>query len=778
MRMEDVQAGKATPGSSIASERWKNPTEAYATFDFEGAGLGISADWETGSVITVIPGLQCDKRGVKAGWRIAKVDDRPYTEALLDEAIAGSAPYSITFETLGQAIEGTWSGGTITGTTLSWSNGTKSPISIITPTEFTVTIEDTVFTAALKEDGKLHWRDDQGDDDVWERKVLQGCASSGLNVGSIAKLPADMAHQCNKNQRLFKDPSDITFLPASDVSTLDGASSGLSFEASGLSVPREPGDSPLEWLGSPSTARSQGSWDPDCQTWRSKGFAREQVRTSLEEKLAAVRALTPAFPRHCLRPRVPIGHPLVEPPKQCQENELPLPAVSSSIRLVEPPSQQQRHESKEQRIRDAWTLSEEEALELESEEASSFHASPQREPEASSLPASLKRESEAASIYASPQRDTFQRTIVNAKVPVVEVEDRRREREQALKDANAAALKVQAALKHASLHRCVEELGRRVEHEGEMRRKAEEARAEAEQRLAEINTRLDIERRERTALLDQLKAHVQDSPIQDATTRSWTLLEATLACIAEEAAASHGQKADAADEAGGRAKSAETLRGVTARALDLGNVKKRIVQRPARITHPFANVHKTVSGQVRQKVPSPGRSWISVDSTVSSRPASITSPCGSLKLPARCEVRRRSSSPLRISPEIHYPAELLEPLFRTRNRSSTPPLTELRSCTSPHLTQNVCQSPPASPHTSFVVERKRSTSPTCSLSAPFLAQGRSVDNTISHSRTFGRRVLRAMGSVSPPRQSQTVQLAFPCSPGRNAGWPAARPSVT
>eukprot|EP00427_Karlodinium_veneficum_P037253 CAMPEP_0169297088 /NCGR_PEP_ID=MMETSP1016-20121227/65511_1 /TAXON_ID=342587 /ORGANISM="Karlodinium micrum, Strain CCMP2283" /LENGTH=1357 /DNA_ID=CAMNT_0009388571 /DNA_START=1 /DNA_END=4071 /DNA_ORIENTATION=+ len=71
------------------------------------------------------------------------------------EAIVGKA-----------TIDGVWTGGTISGTTLTWPNGTQTTINMIAPREYAIMLEDDkVLTACLEYDGKLHWTDG----DVWEQ---------------------------------------------------------------------------------------------------------------------------------------------------------------------------------------------------------------------------------------------------------------------------------------------------------------------------------------------------------------------------------------------------------------------------------------------------------------------------------------------------------------------------------------------------------------------------------------------------------------------------------
>lgn len=80
--------------------------------------------------------------------------------------IVGTRPLELSDSTHAQGnIEGVWQGGSITGTTLWWNDGRLATIHILTPTKFSVTLEGIVVTAALEDDGKLHW----SNGDIWEK---------------------------------------------------------------------------------------------------------------------------------------------------------------------------------------------------------------------------------------------------------------------------------------------------------------------------------------------------------------------------------------------------------------------------------------------------------------------------------------------------------------------------------------------------------------------------------------------------------------------------------
>mmetsp|Transcript_33678 Transcript_33678/g.53815 ORF Transcript_33678/g.53815 Transcript_33678/m.53815 type:complete len:445 (+) Transcript_33678:115-1449(+) len=86
------------PSSSV-------PLTRYTSFNIEAGDAGIEAIRETGQITEVLPGGPCGKKGVRVGWRIAKVRGRVYTEELLREAMASKMPYSVTFETGGEAAQ-------------------------------------------------------------------------------------------------------------------------------------------------------------------------------------------------------------------------------------------------------------------------------------------------------------------------------------------------------------------------------------------------------------------------------------------------------------------------------------------------------------------------------------------------------------------------------------------------------------------------------------------------------------------------------------------------
>jgi len=74
------------------------PESRSVSFTFQPGRLGIMAKWETGEVEGVSEDTQADNLGIEKGWRITQVDNRPYSEAVLDEHTEGIHPYKLTFE--------------------------------------------------------------------------------------------------------------------------------------------------------------------------------------------------------------------------------------------------------------------------------------------------------------------------------------------------------------------------------------------------------------------------------------------------------------------------------------------------------------------------------------------------------------------------------------------------------------------------------------------------------------------------------------------------------
>lgn len=63
---------------------------------FQPGKLGMSAQWNMGTVTQVDKGGQAEKLGVKVADRIDKVDGKTYTERLIDKRVAGTEPFELT----------------------------------------------------------------------------------------------------------------------------------------------------------------------------------------------------------------------------------------------------------------------------------------------------------------------------------------------------------------------------------------------------------------------------------------------------------------------------------------------------------------------------------------------------------------------------------------------------------------------------------------------------------------------------------------------------------
>jgi hypothetical protein len=64
-------------------------------------------------------------------------------------------------------LHGRWTGGSISGNILVWTDGTTATLKILAPKKFTVKAGDQTLDAELEDDGKLHW----ADGDVWEKDL-------------------------------------------------------------------------------------------------------------------------------------------------------------------------------------------------------------------------------------------------------------------------------------------------------------------------------------------------------------------------------------------------------------------------------------------------------------------------------------------------------------------------------------------------------------------------------------------------------------------------------
>merc|ERR1711916_284752 len=90
-----VETIEETPDEEEVKE--KPVIQKLEEFMFKVGPLGITGSWEQGLVLEVEKDSQADTNGVQPGWQMVKVNDADYSEDILDAAIAGAEPYSITF---------------------------------------------------------------------------------------------------------------------------------------------------------------------------------------------------------------------------------------------------------------------------------------------------------------------------------------------------------------------------------------------------------------------------------------------------------------------------------------------------------------------------------------------------------------------------------------------------------------------------------------------------------------------------------------------------------
>jgi len=86
-RMEGCHGSQITPAG-----------ESLVSVKFVPGRLGITADWSTGLVESISSNEQAENLGVQVGWKIRRVDDKPYTEEALDRKNRGNQQYTLTFE--------------------------------------------------------------------------------------------------------------------------------------------------------------------------------------------------------------------------------------------------------------------------------------------------------------------------------------------------------------------------------------------------------------------------------------------------------------------------------------------------------------------------------------------------------------------------------------------------------------------------------------------------------------------------------------------------------
>mmetsp|Transcript_26008 Transcript_26008/g.61377 ORF Transcript_26008/g.61377 Transcript_26008/m.61377 type:complete len:315 (-) Transcript_26008:58-1002(-) len=84
-----------SPSGTVEATMCKDDSH-FVDVTFAPGSLGLGADWDSGKVTTVVPG-QAKQQGVLVGWVYYKIDGRRYSESLLNERIAGSCAYTVTF---------------------------------------------------------------------------------------------------------------------------------------------------------------------------------------------------------------------------------------------------------------------------------------------------------------------------------------------------------------------------------------------------------------------------------------------------------------------------------------------------------------------------------------------------------------------------------------------------------------------------------------------------------------------------------------------------------
>merc|ERR1712039_650838 len=91
-------AGRGLAGSSTLRDlaQAKRYPEEFQTVTFHPGKIGIDFEPSTGAVGKVRDG-QAKNAGVAIDWQIVEINGLAYTEELLEEKVAGSAPYDVTF---------------------------------------------------------------------------------------------------------------------------------------------------------------------------------------------------------------------------------------------------------------------------------------------------------------------------------------------------------------------------------------------------------------------------------------------------------------------------------------------------------------------------------------------------------------------------------------------------------------------------------------------------------------------------------------------------------
>jgi len=82
------------------------PHTEMHTITFQPGPIGLTANWQRGVVYSVDAGGQAAQLGVKKDWVIYQVNDKPYTEASLLDALNGNKAYTLQFKEMTQCPSG------------------------------------------------------------------------------------------------------------------------------------------------------------------------------------------------------------------------------------------------------------------------------------------------------------------------------------------------------------------------------------------------------------------------------------------------------------------------------------------------------------------------------------------------------------------------------------------------------------------------------------------------------------------------------------------------
>jgi len=95
---EKAQAVSRSPKAAKKAKVTKEGSSQDNAVSFEVSGkLGVAADPDTG-VITVVNEGRAKELGFQIGWKLASIDDKPFSAPLLKEKILGGKAYRITIQ--------------------------------------------------------------------------------------------------------------------------------------------------------------------------------------------------------------------------------------------------------------------------------------------------------------------------------------------------------------------------------------------------------------------------------------------------------------------------------------------------------------------------------------------------------------------------------------------------------------------------------------------------------------------------------------------------------